>query len=993
MLNTLNQFLKNIPLFLFLMGATLPIFAQTYLSNIQKFSVEEGLSGRYVVGIQEDEKGFIWISTWRGLNRFDGFEFKEYPSAEYGFKLDRITQILKDPLGKIWLVKITGDKIPENGTTQQHIDIFNPVTETLENESFYGKMPFTINDVKHILNDENQNIWIGLSSGEIYRYDGKALELKIKTPPFFKFEFVSSDLILTLGLNKKTIQFYNLKNELLNQVTLDCDFIYFQPDKNGKVLTLCSSIIDDRVKRKLFLLSPKDSIQTITFVEDGKPYELDHYVNDDILKYDLSIDRNKNIWITYNSISHQFDENYKFVHRFDLKEKYPETGSNELYFDRQNNAWLPTSDGIFILNLQKNPFSNFLNKKSNLMDTRGIAEDDLGNIYVNQNKTYKLSKNQQEFQPIGLRGKRAAYFTKAKKILLGDYSSSLIEYNPETGESIQLTYPNQKIYNSTSGATIAIHQSKKTGTIYLGTAKKGISLYRSDEKMMVTYEQVNEFDYLQNLAVNCFVETQEGTWLGTSDGFFLMDEEKGILQHHTLNKKDAPAISVLSIHVDYNGLFWIGTFNHGLYQWSPTESTIRHLTEKDGLPDNTIYAVYEDEFKNLWMPTNKGLMQMDKNDLSINTYLPSDGIPHQEFNASSHLRTKDGRFFFGGLKGVTAFYPKNFTENSEQKNLYRPTLSQVRIRHSDSIKWEDVSTQFWENKSIQLSNDIKEVEINLAAFDMVNADQNQFAYRLLPSEEWTFLEKNKLELNKLPTGNSTVEIKGRTRNSAWSDAPLEIKISRKYPFYFRIPFILGVLFVIALVAYFARQRKKRLIQKQNKKIANAIEVIRNSMDLTSKIPDDKPSASSNTSEEEILEEKEKIKKEDFSGKRENAKEEEAPNTADQEWLKMLNRNANLLIENNKFSIVELAATMNLGERQFRRVLKQKTNLRPADYLREIRLLKAKKFLKEGKFATVAEVCYAVGFSTPKHFSRLFKDRFGKNPSEYLENNSPNSSKL
>ena len=103
-----------------------------------------------------------------------------------------------------------------------------------------------------------------------------------------------------------------------------------------------------------------------------------------------------------------------------------------------------------------------------------------------------------------------------------------------------------------------------------------------------------------------------------------------------------------------------------------------------------------------------------------------------------------------------------------------------------------------------------------------------------------------------------------------------------------------------------------------------------------------------------------------------------------EWEEMVHKNANSLIDDGKFSIIELATAMNLSERQFRRKLKQKTGLRPADYMREIKLLKAKDFLKNNTYSTVAEVCFSVGFSTPKHFSKIFKERFGEKPSYYLD---------
>lgn len=174
-----------------------------------------------------------------------------------------------------------------------------------------------------------------------------------------------------------------------------------------------------------------------------------------------------------------------------------------------------------------------------------------------------------------------------------------------------------------------------------------------------------------------------------------------------------------------------------------------------------------------------------------------------------------------------------------------------------------------------------------------------------------------------------------------------------------IAIIIFTVTIILLIIYFAL---KRLKESREKKVVDAIELVKKYIAPPQRIEND-------------ITEKE-IKTDDDS-----------VNSSNDEWLKLLDKKAKSLIENKKFSIVELAASMNLSERQFRRKLKQKTNMLPVAFMREIRLQKAKQLLISGNFPTVALVCYEVGFSTPKHFSKLFLERFGKNPSFFLENNS------
>lgn len=169
--------------------------------------------------------------------------------------------------------------------------------------------------------------------------------------------------------------------------------------------------------------------------------------------------------------------------------------------------------------------------------------------------------------------------------------------------------------------------------------------------------------------------------------------------------------------------------------------------------------------------------------------------------------------------------------------------------------------------------------------------------------------------------------------------------------------IIGLCIVAVLGFIFQKRQQK----KRDKKITAAIDLVKKSI-ATPAIVDSKiPNPQAKT--DEII-----------------------PPPKD-EWLELLNKNAHQLIDDKKFSIVELAATMNLSERQFRRKIKQKTGMLPVAFMREIRLQKAKELLTDGAFPTVALVCYEVGFSTPKHFSKLFQKRFGKNPSFFLLNKS------
>ncbi len=84
------------------------------------------------------------------------------------------------------------------------------------------------------------------------------------------------------------------------------------------------------------------------------------------------------------------------------------------------------------------------------------------------------------------------------------------------------------------------------------------------------------------------------------------------------------------------------------------------------------------------------------------------------------------------------------------------------------------------------------------------------------------------------------------------------------------------------------------------------------------------------------------------------------------------------------SINSLAAHVAMSESSLYRFLKKMTGLTPGRFIRDIRLQQAIFLLESQQYRTISEVVYAVGFKDASSFTRLFKKRFGKSPSTYLE---------
>ena len=171
-----------------------------------------------------------------------------------------------------------------------------------------------------------------------------------------------------------------------------------------------------------------------------------------------------------------------------------------------------------------------------------------------------------------------------------------------------------------------------------------------------------------------------------------MSPEKGILNRFwTGGEGNAylPYDNILHIREDEEGVLWLASGGGGLIRLDeslppfPKEEHLRDLsnfelvggrsalgaggrthfhqfTTEDGLSNNNLYAVYEDDFGNLWMSSDYGIIRFNKETNRGKAFLPSDGITHHEFNRISHFKDEEGRIYFGGLNGVTVFNPKDF---------------------------------------------------------------------------------------------------------------------------------------------------------------------------------------------------------------------------------------------------------------------------------------------------------------------------------------------
>lgn len=778
----------------------------------------EGLSNNYVKAFLRDSYGFLWIGTESGLNRYDGYGFKVYKMhsgvSNAQFSND-IIGLQEDGLGNIWIDLGYSYMIYERDK-----DSFSDSKRLLISlgiESEFNAKVFV---------DKNRNLWV-LNKKKLFFYN-----IKKKKTSVFQLKIPLKEEEICIADNDK----------FLYAIQYDSG-VCWKLDKNSGVVTFIE--LPDFIKQNainvtntiyidgndgLWLYSSKNEqvFYKKNSIEEWKRYELTSKLKTQA-NHITSIIENQpgQIWIGTDHKGLFIYDKGKDLFKNVASDPWVETGPSSnsvksLYKDNNGTIWIGyTKKG---LSFYHESFRNFINfRHPECSDILSIMEDHHGNIWLGTdgNGLYIKEKNSGTIRKLPVPNVAIISILEDRKnrIWIGTYQKGLFCY--EKGKMIQYTTKNSKLTSN----DIWNLKEDRYGNLWIGSLGGKIQVLQSgSDNFNAVITPFDDVFYVLDM----FYDGGDKMYVGTVFGLLMIDitNYKKIL--YTGNKKGNQTFSkglISNVHKDKRGIIWLGN-SEGLTIWNQKKDTVYYFNKENGLCDNSIKGITEDNLNNIWVTTSNGLSILTvrpasngKFTFSSKNYSVKDGLISNYFNDRAVCKLQNSDILLGNVEGYTILNPNKMSE--KEQSMAKVIFTELIVGNNtiqvdsyyDGRKLLDQPMQL--TSKLKFRHDDRLISLQFTTGDLLNADKVKYVYQIEGfNSQWIPTQRNKILISSLPTGNYRLLIKACNSDGVWNNVPKELLISVMPPFYFSIwALIVYTILFIGMLVFLDRKSKERQLIK------------------------------------------------------------------------------------------------------------------------------------------------------------------------------------
>jgi two-component sensor histidine kinase len=520
-----------------------------------------------------------------------------------------------------------------------------------------------------------------------------------------------------------------------------------------------------------------------------------------------------------------FDNKYVAIRDIKDVSLEGENSIHSVFRDKLNNFWFSTPRGIYQVAIQLNKFQHFfdsdqINKFK--FSTRGIyAEDD--QQQDNKKSVYALS----EFQnfrvqtPKGFAKLNApgGYALLKKNDIFYISSNRLFSYYPAKDLTRALT-------TEIIGSPIWSLASFSDSIILMG-GSSGILLFNEIS------QKTSPIRLLQNVKqspVNIYriLKTKQKGWIAVAEnGIYFINTQFEIFDYygskHPESEKRLPFTGIFDFYEDKQGIAWLAMNGEGLIRWNwnaanpMSKENFKKFTVNDGLPDDILYRIEEDDLDNLWISSYNGLLKLHKPDLTTKIYTSKDGLANAEFNRISSFKDKEGWMYFGGFNGIDAFNPSEMNTVEDDRSFPFQLVDFTKFSEQKN-RLVDVLDEYHSTKKMTMNVGDRFLTVSFSLLDFEKRT-HRYRYRIEGMDkDWNYINENTIRISGLPYGKLTLRIEAQCSSGVWNAQEISITIDVMKPFYLQWWFWIVSMVIMLISLFLINSIRIKQLKKANQKL-------------------------------------------------------------------------------------------------------------------------------------------------------------------------------
>lgn len=798
--------------------AIMHVFAQGRI-EFQQWNIEDGLSNQVIRNMAQDSHGFLWLTTEQGLNRFDGKRFTSYinvPGDSNTLANNLLFGLAIDQNDVIWVGSELGlnaydlrlnqwthyqydsedsTSLSDNYVRKVFVDSQNRVWVGTQNGlNLYDRTKgeflrfmddrqfalasdrklFSYNRINDVYEDSRGRIWVGTDGGGVRIYQPDSWEQF--TPLFVRDTLQSRTRIVRKVFEDNAGEFWFGTDEGLARYSKDLSLVRFFASYDAP-----DSLSDQYVWD--VLEGPEGNLWVSTYrggvnvLDRDQNRFIDYFNATNTLSSDLVWsmlkDREGGIWVGCDG---QGGLNYfhpafkKFEHHLPANEvKY---NVDKLYELSPETLLVSTTQGLLSYNVPGRSYKTITDKIVDESEYFFFEQIEGQTFLISSNSIYHLDQQ--------------------------DNLRSLFQSHHLSGHTI-----------------ITDSHVDEQGHIWIGTISQGLLRVNPESwDDQIYFDEGNSDIYLDRRSISALASGPDNQlWVASArSGLMLLNPSTGAFQQFLYHTEQFYEPTITAIVPESETVLWLGTLADGLLRFDSKTNDFTFFRSEERDLSQGITGLQRDNNGRLWVTTKNGLASFDLLTQKFHVFNPEDGLQSPLFNPATHLGFS-GKLYFGGTNGFNVLDPAMLNFNQSQPSVFFEglTVNDQVIMAGGAILPEGLG----EGVPIRLPYDENYLKLNFVAPAAIQAENNNYAYRLSENQPWQDLgTSNELALPNLPPGHYDLAIRAQNSDGLWG-APSTLKIAILPPFWQTTWFrSIAILMLVFLITGFYRYRLKQISRQK-----------------------------------------------------------------------------------------------------------------------------------------------------------------------------------